>query len=268
MRSVGLAIAASAMLLASGPAMSKQVGNIPNVGNVPGATEPPAVLNPQLSLQIAQGVDNPFRSTTERPFDAWRRPGPVLAWSGMIWGDKLIDLAPSDEYWSFLIYSALGPMGRPYVYTPKATDNIKAYARGAGGSRLIERPLNELSVPEHTDVVWSFDNYHEFHNAGPLQADVPVLLRKLYQSLKPGGSLIVIDYAAAPGAPMTVTQTLGRIDPAQVIKEVQGAGFVFASTSTILGNKDDPHTAPAASMGDKADRMMLKFVKPGEAGQL
>ncbi len=167
-----------------------------------------------------------------------------------------------------LIYSAAGPMGRPYLYTPKANDAVKGFARGAGGARLVEHPLNDLTVPEHTDVVWSFDNYHAFHTAGPLQADVPTLLRKIYLSLKPGGILFIVDFAALPGASPTVTETLGRIDPAQVIKEVQGAGFVLQSTANILANPNDPHTAPAASLGDKADRMMLKFVKPGATGAL
>ena len=259
---------ALAAALISGPAFAAQVGNIPHVGDVPGATEPPAVLDHQLSIEIAQAVDNPFRSVNDRPFDASRRPGQTLNFSGMIWGQKLIELAPDDGYWSMLIYSALGPMGRPYVYTPKANPAVVAFARGAGGARLVEHPLNDVSVPEHTDVVWSFDNWHEFHNAGPLGTDVPTMLHKLYLSLKPGGSLIIIDYAAEPGAPSTVTQTLGRIDPAVVIKEVQAAGFVLASTSTVMGNPNDPHTAPAASMGDKADRMMLKFVKPGQLGDL
>ena len=266
MRAIGILAAATALMASS--ALAAQVGNIPHVGDVPGATEPPAVLDPQLSIEIAQGVDNPFRSVNDRPFDVTRRPGPTLAFSGVIWGSKIIELAPSDGYWSMLIYSAAGPMGRPYLYTPKATDPVKAFARGAGGARLIEHPLNDVAVPEHTDVVWSFDNWHEFHNAGPLQTDVPTMLRKLYLSLKPGGTLFIIDRAAAPGAPMTVTQTLGRIDPAVVVKEVQAAGFVLASSSNVEANPTDPHTAPAASLGDKADRFMLKFVKPGEAGLL
>ena len=238
------------------------------VDGVPGATEPSAFHDPSLSIEIAQGVDNPFRSVNDRPFDVTRHPGPTLNFSGVIWGDKIIELAPSDGYWSMLLYSAAGPMGRPYLYTPKANDAVKAFARGAGGSRLVEHPLNDVVVPEHVDIVWSFDNYHEFHNAGPLQADVPTLLRKLYLSLKPGGTLLIVDYAADPGAPATVTQTLGRIDPAVVVKEVQAAGFVFASASNVMANPSDPHTAPASSLGDKADRMVLKFVKPGAPGQL
>ena len=260
--------AALAAALMSGPAFAAQVGDIPHVGDVPGATEPPAVLDPKLSIEIAQAVDNPFRSVNDRPFDVSRRPGPTLNYSGVIWGQKLIELAPLDGYWSMLLYSALGPMGRPYVYSPKLNDANKAFGRAAGGARVVEHPLDDVSVPEHTDVVWSFDNWHEFHNPGVLQADVPIMLHKLYLSLKPGGTLFIIDYAAAPGADLSSTQTLGRIDPAQVIQEVQAAGFKLASTSSILANPNDPHTAPAASLGDKADRMMLKFVKPGQLGDL
>ena len=49
--------------------------------------------------------------------------------------------------------------------------------------------------------------------------------------------MIVIDHIAADGAPVTETaDTLHRIDPAAVLKEVEAAGFVFDGQSDVLRN--------------------------------
>ncbi len=66
--------------------------------------------------------------------------------------------------------------------------------------------------------------------------------RAVYERLKPGGSYVIADHAAAVGSGTGDTQSLHRIEPASVRAEVEAAGFVFKAESTMLANKDDPHT--------------------------
>jgi predicted methyltransferase len=56
--------------------------------------------------------------------------------------------------------------------------------------------------------------------------------RVVYEQLKPGGSYVIIDHAAALGAGTSVASSLHRIDPASVRKEVEAAGFVLDAKST------------------------------------
>src|SRR3569623_765911 len=48
---------------------------------------------------------------------------------------------------------------------------------------------------------------------------------------KPGGVYVVLDHVAAPGSPAVVTDTLHRIGPSVVRREVEAAVFVFEGES-------------------------------------
>ena len=59
-------------------------------------------------------------------------------------------------------------------------------------------------------------------------------------------------------------QSLHRIDPASVREEVEAAGFVLDAESTMLANKDDPHSIKVfdPSIKGETDRFAYRFVKP------
>jgi predicted methyltransferase len=86
--------------------------------------------------------------------------------------------------------------------------------------------------------------------------------KAVYDMLKPGGVFIVLDHAA-PGAGPEVTETLHRINPDVVKKEVEAAGFKFAGASKVLANPKDPHNIAVfdKSIRGKTDQFVFKFVK-------
>ena len=88
--------------------------------------------------------------------------------------------------------------------------------------------------------------------------------RAVYERLKPGGFYVIVDHAAAAGAGAGDAQSLHRIDPASVRKEVEAAGFVLDAQSTMLANKDDAHSIKVfdPSIKDETDRFAYRFVKP------
>ncbi|MES1196364.1 MAG: methyltransferase, partial [Steroidobacter sp.] len=92
--------------------------------------------------------------------------------------------------------------------------------------------------------------------------DMLLVDQSLFAALKSGGILMIEDHAAAAGSGARDTDTLHRIDPEQVKKEVIAAGFIFVGESKLLYHKDDPHTARAHEMHDKTDRFLFKFRKP------
>ena len=70
--------------------------------------------------------------------------------------------------------------------------------------------------------------------------------------------------AAASGAAADVTETLHRIEPATVRREVEAAGFRFEGESAVLANPADPHTAGVfdTSIRGHTDQFIYKFRKP------
>jgi predicted methyltransferase len=119
-----------------------------------------------------------------------------------------------------------------------------------------------FAAPEPLDAIWTSENYHDLHNKRFGSPDVLAVDTALFNALKSGGVLIVEDHAGAAGSGAHDTETLHRIELAQVKKEVTAAGFVFVAESKVLDNAKDPHTAKAHEMHDRTDRFLLKFRKP------
>ncbi|MDB5935889.1 MAG: putative methyltransferase [Massilia sp.] len=61
-----------------------------------------------------------------------------------------------------------------------------------------------------------------------------------------------------------MTETLHRVDPLTVRREVEAAGFAFDSESLILANPADPRTISAfdKTVQGRTDQFILKFRKP------
>jgi len=119
-----------------------------------------------------------------------------------------------------------------------------------------------FAAPEPLDAIWTSENYHDLHNKRFGSPDMLAVDTALLNALKPGGILLVEDHAGAAGSGARDTETLHRIELAQVKKEVTAAGFVFVAESKVLNSAKDPHTAKAHEMHDRTDRFLLKFRKP------
>jgi predicted methyltransferase len=98
---------------------------------------------------------------------------------------------------------------------------------------------------------------------GPV--DMAAFNAAVFKALKPGGVYIVLDHVAAKGSPADVTDTLHRIEPSVVRREVEAAGFRFDGESAVLANPADPHTAGVfnPSIRGHTDQFIYRFRKPG-----
>jgi predicted methyltransferase len=95
-------------------------------------------------------------------------------------------------------------------------------------------------------------------------ADVAALNKRIFDALKPGGSFLVIDHVAASGSGLRDTETLHRIDPMQMRREIEAAGFILEAQSNVLRNADDDHTRAVFDpmVRGKTDQMVLRFRRP------
>ncbi len=86
----------------------------------------------------------------------------------------------------------------------------------------------------------------------------------MLEGLKPGGTLGVVDHAAAAGSPSSTGSTLHRIDPAYVVNELEAAGFEFAGESDVLHNLEDDLSKNVfdPEIRGKTHRFVMRFSKP------
>jgi predicted methyltransferase len=222
-----------------------------------------------IPAYITAAVNDSARPDADKQADANRKPAETLAFAGVKPGDKVVELAPGRGYYTRLLSAAVGPKGTVYVVVRPPKDAsaqpspVQAIAADPhyGNVKILTVNLAELAVPEPVDLVWTSQNYHDFHNIPDVKIDA--INRAIRAALRPGGTYLVLDHAAEPGSGSRDTNTLHRIDKQAVIQEVTGAGFELSGESDILSNKADPHTAKVfdPSVRGHTDQFILKFRK-------
>ncbi len=191
-------------------------------------------------------------------------------------GSTVIDVYPGDGDWTRLFSDVVGPGGRVYSFVPAEVADFKndpvgriqTLSKEPGRENVEAVSADLVAMPEVTqpaDVLWLHLFYHDLHTAliqkkGATAADFN---RAVYERLKPDGSYVIVDHAAAAGSGTSDTQALHRIDPASVREEVEAAGFVLDAKSIILANRDDPHSIKVfdPSIKGQTDRFAYRFVK-------
>jgi predicted methyltransferase len=192
-------------------------------------------------------------------------------------GSTVIDVYPGDGDWTRLFSGIVGGEGRVYSFVPAEVAHFKNDPVG-GMRTLAKEPGREnveavsadlVAMPQATqpaDVLWLHLFYHDLHTAliQATGATAARFNRAVYKRLKPGGSYVIVDHAASLGAGTSEAQSLHRIEPASVRAEVEAVGFVLDAESTLLANKDDPHTIKVfdPAIKGKTDRFAYRFVKP------
>ena len=186
-----------------------------------------------IPAYVKAAVDDAARPDADRSRDAKRKPAETLAWAGIKPGDKVGDMLPGGGYFTRLFSKVVGPKGVVYALPPAAPANAPAGAPdfAAAVKKIAEDPqfanvrVGDMNTPpaEKLDVAWTSRNYHDLHNRP--NADLAAFNKQVFDSLKPGGTYIVIDHAAAKGTGATATQSLHRIDAELVKTEVTAAGF-------------------------------------------
>jgi predicted methyltransferase len=230
---------------------------------------------PDASAALAAAVADSSRPASDTKQDADRKPQQTLAFSGVKPGDQVADYVADSGYFTRLFSSVVGAKGHVYAVEPTAFFRFKAFPPAVAELEgyavahsnvtvTTAAALEGLRFPERLDLFWISRNYHDLHDKFMGPVDAAAFNKAVYRALKPGGVYVVLDHAAAPGAPADVTETLHRIESSTVRREVEAAGFKFDSGSSILANPADPRTARVfdPSIRGHTDQFILKFRKP------
>jgi predicted methyltransferase len=207
-------------------------------------------------------IASPVRTDDDRKTDAKRKPAEFLAFAQVRPGMKALDVSSGGGATASLLTAAVGPKGE--VWAQNAKPNAKLQER-VGGATLpnlhaVVADFND-PVPKGTpplDLITINMSYHDIANT---PADRAAMNKRLYDALKPGGELVIIDNAAKKGSGLSATKTLHRIDEETVVEEVTKAGFKLDARGDYLRVPSDPREQPFFKMDAPDDKFALRFKK-------
>jgi predicted methyltransferase len=157
----------------------------------------------------------------------------------------------------------VGPTGKVFAQDSSKRERFETRTKSPALANVtyLVRPFDE-PVPADVkgiDVITFFFFYHDTVHMG---VNRPVMNKRLFEALKPGGVLIIADHAAQNGAGTSVTNTVHRIEESSVKAELAAAGFVLADEGDFLRNPDDPRTGAVFRSPIRVDEFVLKFRRP------
>lgn len=225
-----------------------------------GSALKPALPDPAT---YQRAVNSAVRSAEDRASDNTRKPLAFLAFAGVAPGMQVLDIAAGGGNTSQLMALVVGNGGKVYAQGPAARAALAERLSGTAQPNIVPvvRPYDD-PVPPGTpplDLVTINLNYHDIAN---LPLDRVRMDRRLFEALKPGGHVVVIDHAAAPGTSLRDSRGLHRIDEALVRSDFEQAGFRLEASADSWRNPADTHQQKSYDMKEPTDRFALRFVKP------
>ncbi len=228
-----------------------------------GCVAPRSTSAPSLTDIYQQAVASPVRTSEDRDTDATRKPREFLEFAGVQPGMHVLDVSAGAGYTTQLLALVVGRDGTVWAQAPKL--------RPAFEERLAKHPQANIvpvvqpfddpvpaGIPK-LDLITLIWNYHDITY---LPVDRAKMNQRLFEALKPGGHLVVIDHAAKAGSGTSVAKTLHRIDEALVISELRRAGFQLEQESDAFRSAADHHDDVVFHMDVPVDNFALRFVKP------
>jgi predicted methyltransferase len=184
--------------------------------------------------------------------DAWQRPHDVMDTLGLARGSTVADIGAGGGYFTFYLAERVGPEGRVYAVDIDESE-LRNINRRAERERLpqVETILGETDdprLPLHSlDAALVVNAYHEMR-------EYDAMMAAIFQALKPGGQLAVIDGAIEPADSRSTYYRRHRIAAETVREDAARAGFRFrAQPRGFTRTRDD------------REYYFLVFEKPGSS---
>jgi predicted methyltransferase len=214
----------------------------------------------------------PGRSDADKARDTQRKPDQVLIFLGIRSGDTVLDIWASGGWYTEVLAIAVGPEGKVYSQNSRAVLNFrdgrydKLLTERLADGRLpnverIDASVAEAGItPASVDFAFSALNFHDVYNRRGEEAGGE-FLAAVFDLLKPGGTLGLIDHVGDAGADNT---SLHRIEPSLVDQLATEAGFIIEAKSDLLAHPEDDHSKGVfdPELRGDTDRFILRLRKP------
>lgn len=259
------------------------------LGGCQSATVPVASEAEQAALSAA--IASPARSDSNRARDVYRHPYETLSFFGVRPNHTVVEIWPGGGWYTEILGPYLASGGGRLIAASMdgQLGNVGKLkdANPAQFGHVIPAQFPVFDdgsrVRGVADVVLTFRNVHNWRmgyrrdNKQDYSAEA---FRQMYDMLKPGGVLGVVDHRLPESASDERERNSGYIKTSTVVRIAEQAGFRLLESSEINANpKDtadwpdgvwtlppsyrlkDVDRAKYAAIGE-SDRMTLKFVKP------
>lgn len=262
-------------------------------GAVLGCTVVPAAADENAAAgRLKAVIAGDHRTPKYAMRDKYRHPYETLMFFGLGPTMSVVEIWPGGGWYTEILALYLKGSGKYYAAhrNRDTTDArilkfIKRYdAKLAAGPDLygevivteLARTKTAIAPPGSADLVLTFRNIHNWMKFG---FETPIF-EAMYDALKPGGILGVVEHRADPEEFPDPQALSGYVHEEQVIEMAEEAGFRLIAKSEINANPADTRDHPKGvwtlpptlrlkdidrkkylAIGE-SDRMTLKFVKP------
>ena len=221
-----------------------------------------------------QAVANNERSWADQRRDKLRKPDEILRFSGLQPGMTVVDLLGGGGYYAELMSYVVGPSGTVILQNNKLflKFSVEEMEKRLRGNRLpnverLDSQFSDFELPVDNDLIFIGLAYHDIY----IKRDDPVkttnrdeFFPQIWDAVKPGGKVLVIDHAADLGTGIETTKALHRIAEDFAIADWEEAGFTLLGSIDVLRNPEDDHTLRMRedAIEGRTDRFVLLFEKP------
>ncbi|MGB3797071.1 MAG: methyltransferase [Alteraurantiacibacter sp.] len=237
-------------------------------------TEPPA----HSARQYMQAINDVARMD-DRQYDDDRQPGELLAFARIDKGEVVGDYVMGGGYITRLLATAVGANGKVYAFQPEefiafrpeyAAEQdaaVAPYSDDDGNPVNVfplRAPIAQPGWPEPLDTIITVMNFHDLFIAQMPDGTADAAVQMLYDALKPGGTLVVVDHLAAQGSGLDVADRLHRMDSEIAMDALTGAGFTLEAESDLYSKPHDPRDANVfdPAIRGKTDQFAWRLRKP------
>jgi predicted methyltransferase len=213
-------------------------------------------------------VAAPDRADADREADKRRDPVPLLSFTGVRAGMKVLDMGAGGGYSTELMARGVGSTGvvygqNPADLPPRAKERFEARLNTPAMKNAVAlaRPFDDpLPADVHDLDLITFLFF--YHDTTYMEVDRGAMNRKLFAALKPGGFLVIADHSAKPGDGTAVGKTVHRIEESVLRSEVEAAGFKLVAAGDFWRHPEDPRDFNVNRPTGPVDNFVLKFQKP------
>jgi len=224
----------------------------------------PGADTQQAILKIyRQAVASPVRTDDDRATDANRKPLEFLQFAEVRPGMQVLDVSAGAGYTTQLLALVVGSKGTVWAQGPKEAQALQARLAKHPQANIVPVVKSfEDPIPANApklDLITLIMNYHDITY---MPVDREKMNRHLFDALKRGGHLVILDHSAKPGSGISVAKTLHRIEEKVVLDEERKAGFKLEQESNFMRNPADPRDQAFFNMTIPTDKFAMRFVKP------
>ena len=156
---------------------------------------------------------------------------------GLSSGDQIADIGAGTGFFTALFAEEVGDDGTVYAVeiSPKFLEHLRerAIANELTAVRVVEGTQNSVELPPASvDMAFICDVYHHFES--PQDS-----LASLYSAIRPGGSLILIDFDRIPGKSPEWLLEHVRAGREVFRAEIEAAGFEWTEEIQLEGLKNN-----------------------------